>query len=69
MNLNINAWRRLVDNAVFPYVSNRWTDHYQIFKKIYKLALNLQFWHWLHIHDIYLFKYFYIQKNIVKIDK
>ena len=21
------------------------------------------------IHDIYLFKYFYIQKNIVKIDK
>ena len=31
---------RLSDNAVFPYLGNRWTDHYQIFNSCYLWKIN-----------------------------
>ena len=46
-----------------------WRSNISKQMRIHHIRHNLQIWHWLHIHDIYLFKYFYIQKNIVKIDK
>ena len=42
---------RLVDKAVFPYLSNHWTDHYQIFNSCYSSKINTNLSISAHLHN------------------